>query len=264
MSATQVRFDRDTVERLKRLYRTRDILRRRQLVRSALAAGRGNRVLDVGCGPGFYITELLPTLGPEGAVVGVDPSRDMLTVAAERAGERANVELLEGSATALPVASSSFDRALAVQVLEYVHDIPAALREIRRALRAGGRLVAWDIDWATVSWHALSPELMRRVLAVFDNHVVHPSVPQKLYAQLRDAGFDRIEMDAYAFATNELTPDAYGGSLVEMVVSHLAGQGGISSQDIEAWHDEQRQLAARGRFFFSVTQFCFTATALES
>jgi ubiquinone/menaquinone biosynthesis C-methylase UbiE len=163
----------------------------------------------------------------------------------------------------LPVPDSSFDRALAVQVLEYVQDIPAALKEIRRALRPEGRLVVWDIDWATVSWHALRPELMRRVLADFDNHVVHPLAPQKLSAQLRDAGFDRIQMNAHAFATSELTPESYGGSLVGMVAGYLADQGSISPQDLEAWQDEQRRLAADGRFYFSITQFCFTATAQD-
>jgi ubiquinone/menaquinone biosynthesis C-methylase UbiE len=42
------------------------------------------------------------------------------------------------------------DRALSVQVLEYVADIPTALAEMHRALRPGGRVVIWDVDWATV------------------------------------------------------------------------------------------------------------------
>jgi SAM-dependent methyltransferase len=48
----------------------------------------------------------------------------------------------------------SFDRALSVQVLEYVSDPAAALADLHRALRPGGRLVVWDVDWSTVSWHS--------------------------------------------------------------------------------------------------------------
>jgi arsenite methyltransferase len=256
----QLRFDRSIVEGLERLYGSRDVVRRRALVRTALGAVPADRVIDVGCGPGFYVSELLAVVGPQGLVVGVDPSRDMLAVAAQRAAGNANVELHQGTATALPVPDESCDRALSVQVFEYVDDVPAALREIRRVLRPGGRLVLWDVDWGTVSWHAGDRDLMERALAAFDRHLVHPSLPRTLSADLRDAGFEDVQMEAHAFATNELIPDAYGGAMVSMLRSYVAGQGGMSPEDANAWRDEQHALAAAGRFFFSVTQFCFSAT----
>jgi arsenite methyltransferase len=98
------------------------------------------------------VTELLEQVGRDGFVVGVDASADMLAVAAKRAEGHDNVELHEANATSLPVPDASFDQALAVQVLEYGQDVPAALAEMRRALRPGGRVVVWDVDWATVSW----------------------------------------------------------------------------------------------------------------
>ena len=144
---TQLRFDQSMVEGLERLYATRDVLRRRALVHAALGAQEGDRVLDLGCGPGFYITELLETVGPAGSVVGIDRSPDMLAVAAKRAEGKPNVEFHEGGATALPIADNSVDRALSVQVFEYIDDVPAALREVWRVLRPGGRLVLWGVDW---------------------------------------------------------------------------------------------------------------------
>jgi arsenite methyltransferase len=260
---SQLQFDRRMVERLEQLYATRDVVRRRELVRAALGAQAGDRVLDVGCGPGFYVTELLDVVGPNGLVVGVDVSADMLAVAAQRAEGHDNVELHEADATGLPVPDGSFDRALSVQVLEYVRDVPAALAEMRRALRPGGRVVVWDVDWDTVSWHATDPELTRRMLAAWDRHLTHTSVPQTLVAQLRDAGFERVRMDAHCFATTELIPDAYGGSLVALLEQYVAEQGGMSQAEAKAWADEQRELGERGEFFFTVTQFCFTATGRD-
>ena len=257
---SQLEFDRRLVERLERLYATRDVLRRRVLVRAALGAQRGDRVLDVGCGPGFYVTELLEAVGSDGSVVGVDASGDMLAVAAERAQGYDNVEFYEADATSLPVPNASFERALCVQVLEYVRDVSGALREMHRALRPGGRVVVWDVDWATVSWHATARQLTRRVLAAWDKHLTHPSAPRLLAAQLRDAGFEDVEMDAHPFATTELTPEAYGGSLVPLLEQYVTEQGGISHEEAKAWADEQRGLGERGEFFFTVTQFCFTAT----
>ena len=256
----QLEFDRRLVERLERLYRTRDVLRRRELVRDALGARPGDRILDVGCGPGFYVSEFLEVVGREGSVVGVDISADMLAVAAKRVDGHDNVEFHEADATSLPVPDATFDRAVCVQVLEYVRDVPTALREMHRALRPGGRALVWDVDWATVSWHAIDRQLTRMVLAMWDNHLTHPSLPQTLAAQLRNAGFEDVRMDAHTFATTELIPDAYGGSLVPLIEQYVAEQGGMSQQGAKAWADEQRELGSRGEFFFAVTQFCFTAT----
>ena len=257
---SQLEFDRRLIQRLERLYSTRDVLRRRELVRAALGARSGDRILDVGCGPGFYITELLEAVGREGAVAGVDISADMLAVAAKRATGHGNVEFHEADATSLPVPDASFERAVCVQVLEYVRDVPAALAEMHRVLRPGGRMLVWDVDWSTVSWHAIDRQLMRQVLAAWDKHLTHPCLPQTLAAQLRNAGFQDVRMDAHAFATTELIPDAYGGSLVPLLEQYVAEQGGMSPQEAKAWADEQRELGDCGEFFFAVTQFCFTAT----
>jgi arsenite methyltransferase len=257
---SQLEFDRRLIQRLERLYSTRDVLRRRELVRAAVGARSGDRVLDVGCGPGFYITELLEAVGREGAVVGVDISADMLAVAAKRAAGHGNVEFHEAGAASLPVPDASFERAVCVQVLEYVRDVPAALAEMHRVLRPGGRMLVWDVDWSTVSWHAIDRQLMRQVLAAWDKHLTHPCLPRTLAAQLRNAGFQDVRMDAHAFATTELIPDAYGGSLVPLLEQYVAEQGGMSPQEAKAWADEQRELGDRGEFFFTVTQFCFTAT----
>jgi arsenite methyltransferase len=256
---SQLEFDRRLVERLGQMYATRDVLRRRELVRAALGARAGDRVLDVGCGPGFYVSELVEVVGREGLVAGVDVSADMLAVAAKRAQGHDNVEFHEADATSLPVADASFDRAIAVQVLEYVRDVPAALAELGRALRPGGRLVLWDVDWATVSWQASDEKLMQRALTAWDKHLTHPSLPRTLAPQLRNAGFEHIQMDAHPFATTQLIPDAYGGSLVPLLEQYVVEPGGMSREDAQAWADDQRALEGRGEFFFTVTQFCFTA-----
>src|SRR5262249_59334870 len=133
----------------------------------------------------------------------------MLAVAAKRAEGHDNVTFHEADATSLPVPDASFAQVLCVQVLEYVRDVPAALSQMHRALRPGGRVLVWDVDWATVSWHAIDRQLARRVLAAWDKHLTHPSLPQTLAAQLRHAGFEGVRMDAHAFATTALIPDPY-------------------------------------------------------
>ena len=81
---SQLAFDEETGKQLEALYRIGDAMRRRRLARAALAVKPGERVLDVGCGPGFYCAELLEEVGLEGSIVGLDSSASMLALAAHR------------------------------------------------------------------------------------------------------------------------------------------------------------------------------------
>jgi ubiquinone/menaquinone biosynthesis C-methylase UbiE len=256
---SQLEFDEDAARRIEAMYRIRDAERRRRIVRAALAARPGERILDVGCGPGFYCAELADEVGATGQVVGLDPSAPMLALAERRCAERGNVELREADATALPVEDASFDGAISVQVQEYVQDLAGALGELHRALRPGGRAVVFDIDWATLSVNADDAALTARVREAWDEHLAHPSLPRTLAARLRAAGFDDVRMEAYAFATPELDPQTYGGALLPFIAKFVAGRRGLSEADAERWLAEQQALAERGEFFFSITQFCFAA-----
>jgi SAM-dependent methyltransferase len=257
---SQLAFDEETGKQLEALYRIGDAVRRRRLVRAALAATPGERILDVGCGPGFYGGELLEELGPDGSIVGLDSSASMLALAARRCAGHGNVEFREADATSLPVEDASFDAAVCVQVLEYVPDLEAGLDELYRALRPGGRVVIWDVDWATVSWHSADPARMRRVLEAWDEHLAHPSLPRTLAPAMRSAGFEHVEMEAHSFATANFDPDAYGVAAVPIIKSFVPDHNGVSADEAKAWAAEQRELGERGEFYFACLQFCFTAT----
>jgi arsenite methyltransferase len=258
---TQTVFGPGLANRLDVMYRSPDMLRRRELARAALAAAPGERIVDLGCGPGFYVAELLEQVGPDGHVAGIDASPAMLALAARRCAGRGNAGFLRSGVATLPAADESFDAALCVQVLEYVPDVAAALAEARRVLRPGGRLVAWDIDWSTVSWHSREPARMQRVLQTWDEHLSHPALPRTLAARLREAGFEDVRAAGHTFATAaQASPDSFGTSLVPLIEDFVADRKPISADDARAWADEQRQLGADGDFFFACIQFCFTAT----
>src|SRR5262249_4160088 len=254
---SQLDFNEETGKQLEELYRLRDAVRRRRLVRAALAASPGDRVLDVGCGPGFYCAELVQEVGADGAIVGVDASPQMLSLAKRRCEDHSNVALHHADATSLPVGDASFDAAVCVQVLEYVVDVAAGLAELHRVLRPGRRVVVWDIDWATVSWQSLDPARMERVLRGWERHLTHASLPRTLAPALRAAGFEQIELQAHSFASAEFDPETYGVALIPVIKSFIAGHGEVAEQEAEAWATEQQQLGARGEYFFACTQFCF-------
>jgi arsenite methyltransferase len=256
---SQLEFDENTARALEVIYGTRDVLRRRGLVQDALAAAPGERLLDVGCGPGFYVAELLERVGADGHVSGVDTSAPMLAIAAQRVGGHDNVELLEAPATSLPFDAGSFDGAISVQVLEYVDDVALALAELHRVLRPGGRLVVWDVDWETVSMHSADPQRMQRVLEAWDRHLVHRSLPKTLAGSLREAGFTDISLVGHSFTTGEFTHEAYGGSLIAVIEHYLTGLEGFPDDDRSGWADEQRALGEQGEFYFACIQVCVSA-----
>lgn len=259
---SKLAFDEETGKQLESLYEIADSRRRRRLVRAALAAAAGERILDVGCGPGFYCAELAEEVGPEGSILGLDSSPQMLALAARRCAGHDNVEFAEAGATALTVEDGTFDAALCVQVLEYMPDVAAVLAELHRALRPGGRVVIWDIDWATVSWHSADRERMRRVLETWDEHLVHRSLPRTLAPAMGSAGFADVEMQAHSFATADFDPDTYGAANVPLIGNWVAGRTRVTKEEARAWIDEQRELGERGEFYFACIQFCFEGTRL--
>ena len=100
----------------------------------------GEQVLDVACGTGALTRLLAKAVGPEGRLVGLDLSPDMLAVA--RRIPLNQIEWREGSADAMPFVDGSFDVVCCAFGLMFFPDQPAALREMRRVLKPGGRLLA--------------------------------------------------------------------------------------------------------------------------
>ena len=112
------------------------------VARASLSAGQ--HVLDLGTGTGAVAERVAQVVGPQGHVVGVDISPDMLALAQRRvaASGLTNVRLREGRAESLPAEDAAFDVVVASLSLMYVLDRAAAVREIVRVLRPQGRLVA--------------------------------------------------------------------------------------------------------------------------
>ena len=185
-------FDPQMSRRVEAVYTTPDVVQQRRVVREVLELRAGERVLDVGVGPGFLAAEMAAEVGPDGKVCGIDPSGSMLAIAQTRATQpgSAPVELKPGDANHLPYPDASFDVATATQVLEYVEDIPGALAELRRVLRHGGRVLVLDTDWDAVVWHSGDRERMRRVLTAWEPPLADPHLPRTLRRSLARARFD--------------------------------------------------------------------------
>jgi ubiquinone/menaquinone biosynthesis C-methylase UbiE len=119
----------------------------RSRLREVLAPEPGERMLEVGPGTGYYTLDLAEWVGPDGGVEIIDLQQEMLDHTMRRAGERrlSNIVATQGDATALPYEPDTFDAALLVAVLGEIPDSDAALRELHRVLKPGGRLVVGEL-----------------------------------------------------------------------------------------------------------------------
>lgn len=154
----------------------------------------GQRMLDVGCGPGTVTVDLAARVAP-GEVVGIDRSSAVLAAATEHATDKGveNVRFEVGDAYALEFADDTFDVVHAHQVLQHLTDPVAALREMRRVTRPGGVVAVRDSDYAGMTWYPAHPgldEWQALYHEVTQANGAQADAGRRLLSWVREAGFD--------------------------------------------------------------------------
>jgi ubiquinone/menaquinone biosynthesis C-methylase UbiE len=119
----------------------------RERLRSVLRPEPGERILEIGVGTGYYTLDLAEWVGPEGTIEIFDLQQQFLDHVGERASERGltNINPTQGDATALPFEDDSMDAVVLTAVLGEIPDPVAALRQVQRVLKPGGRLVVGEL-----------------------------------------------------------------------------------------------------------------------
>ena len=251
-----LQFDEENSRRLVAAYLTPDVVAQRRSVRGWLALRPGERVLDVGVGPGFLAAEMVGEVGADGVVAGIDVSETMLALAK---GRDAAIELRVGSAGSIPYPDASFDVAVSTQVLEYVADIPAALAELRRVVRPGGRILILDTDWDSIVWRSGDDARMAAVLAAWEDHLADPRLPRRLLGELRSAGFTPDTPRVLPLLNVGFDPvQAFSAGLIDLIGDFVARRGTVAAAEVDAWKADLRSLG--DDYFFSLNRYVFRAT----
>ncbi len=133
-----------------------------QMLIGAAGVECGQRVLDVGCGTGYFARLLAQAVGPGGQVVGIDPSPAMISYARSKAVDANTLRFQVGTAEALEFPAEQFDVVVSSLVMHHLPDDlrVAALHEMWRVLRPGGTLLVAE---AQTPRHGLGWRLLGRV-----------------------------------------------------------------------------------------------------
>jgi ubiquinone/menaquinone biosynthesis C-methylase UbiE len=220
-----------------------------------LAPQLGDTLLDVGCGLGGDAIALAERVGPGGKVVGVDNSERLIAEAARRgAASGLPVEFHVGDIYALDFPDGAFDGCRTDRVFQHLERPDAALAELLRVTRPGGRVVVGDTDWETVLIDAPDPPLTRTILNfVCDSHR-NAWMGRQLYARFVAAGLADVRVRADTLLFTEYAAADLTVAL-ETRVKQAQEADVITAAQAESWLAAVRAKADAGQFFGSLTLF---------
>jgi ubiquinone/menaquinone biosynthesis C-methylase UbiE len=232
----------------------------------------GDQVIDLGSGTGTMSRQLArlvapsaSTDGPMGRVAGVEPNARLRTLAASRAQDNGvpNVSFVDGLAGALPFEDSSVDLVWCERVLQHLDDPHAAITDIARVLRPGGRAVLLDADQGTRIISDLDPDVASAFIRASLATLANPYAARQIPAQVRRAGL-RLDPDvgssAFIFSSEMLLRS----QVVQRSADDAVESGSLAREVAEAAVGAVHAAAERGEAFAAITVFGFIARKLDT
>ncbi|WP_455381589.1 methyltransferase domain-containing protein [Salinispira pacifica] len=159
----------------------------------------GERVLDVACGTGIVAKLAAKKVDTTGSVSGLDVVPEMLTVARATTADDTSITYYSASAEAMPLPDGAFDVVLCQMGLQFFENRVVALKEMRRVLAPGGRLL-FNLPGPRAEAFAILADAMERNIgsraAAFVNHVFSLYDPGDIGAMMSAAGLEDTSVKA--------------------------------------------------------------------
>jgi ubiquinone/menaquinone biosynthesis C-methylase UbiE len=239
--------------RVAQAYAAPDLAAVREAQIDLLDPQAGWRIADIGCGPGAFAEALTA----RGAVVtAIDSARAMLDAVAAR---ELGCELVQADASDLPLAAGSHDAACMVQVLEYVDDPVAALREAARVVRPGGVVLAADTDWDTMGFNVADRALGRRVMQAHADLKPDGWAGRRLRGWLTAAGLAPEARRVVVLDASEWGGDTFIAHNWPNMRHGVERSGAVTADELARFEAGIDESAASGAFYWSVVRHAWRA-----
>jgi len=208
----------------------------------------GDRVLDLGCGPGLWTSMIAERIKPNGYVIGVDLSEDLIKYAKKRIRKnplKKIIKFQQGDFFNIPFDDNSFDVVFFGNCYAYVTEAKRVLEEQKRVTTKYGRIIAKDFDGAIIIFHPIDPYLSAKILAATAKGLKEKPTHQffnnytgrELHGLFLKAGLKDISTKSYAI--QKLAP------LTQEAKSYITGNAKwyaeigapyLSETDLQEWY----------------------------
>ena len=223
----------------------------KETLRAGFDVPAGGRVLDIGCGAGHELVQLVR----DGfCAVGVDSSAKMLHAAQERLDANGHATpLVLGEAERLPFTDASFDGCRIERVLQHVRDPAAVIRQAHRVLQPCGRIAILEPDWASFTLAATDTDAARAIADAVGADIAHRDIGRHLRRLLVEAGFDQLRIDVELVVHSSLE-DLSNMVSLERAAVRACWMGRLDHARAEALVSEQQRLSAEGAFHATINR----------